>query len=171
MKEFYDLFITHFTKYPKMLPNDFFKLIYQNSHGPHHLDSLKLTENFIKELNSITNPPKYQFEDIGNNYTRVYLNPYWNEHQRNLILDAFIKSNLDYQPNVALLYKELELLKNMIDMNIISINKQLFENELNNYLFNGIKQISHSILYKQQYDPHYILINNIYLNQIKKSFV
>ena len=52
-KEFYDLFITHFTKYPKMLPNDFFKLIYQNSHGPHHLDSLKLTENFIKELNEI----------------------------------------------------------------------------------------------------------------------
>ena len=167
MNNFKDLFIKHFTKYPKMLPNDFFKLIYQNSHGPHHLDSNKLTTNFINELNSVTKPPKYQFEDIGNNYTRVYLNPYWTKQQRDLVLDAFIKSNLDYQPNIKLFYQEIDLLKEMVDSNTISIEKQLFTNELNSYLLNGIKPISHSMLYKQEYDPHYVLINNIYLMQIK----
>ena len=161
------IFKEHFRKYPLMLPNDFFKLIYQNSHGPHHLDSETLTSNFLNELSSLKTSPKYYFEYIGNNYTRVYLSPNWTVKEKNLILDAFIKSNLDYRPNTKLLYDELMLLQEMVNLNEIAIDHDLFNKSLDNYLSNGIKAISHSTIYKQEYNPHYVVINNLYLEPIK----
>lgn len=164
------IFLEQFNKYPLMLPNDFFKLIYQNSHGPHHLNPDNIKINFNNELNNLTEPPKYQLEDIGNNYTRVYLNPLWNTDERLLVLDAFIKSNLDYKPNSSLLYEEIELLKELVISNTININKELFFTELDSYLNKGPRAISHSINYKQAYNPHYVVIHNTYLHPIKNIF-
>ncbi len=165
-----NIFIDHFRKYPAMLPNDFFKLIFQNSHGPHHINQNNIKTNFINELNSLTKPPKYNYEDIGNNYTRVYLNPLWTDNEKELVLNAFIKSNLDYNPNVSLLYEELSLLKELVKSKEIPLNFKLFEEELENYIYNGPKAISHSLLYKQEYDPHYVVINNLYLKDIQSIF-
>ena len=165
-----EIFLEHFIKYPLMLPNDFFKLIYQNSHGPHHLNQNNITMNFYNELSILVSPPKYQLENIGNNYTRVYLNPLWNTNDRESVLDAFIKSNMDYKPNMSLLYEELDLLKELVMSNKININTEQFLNELDNYLTKGPHAVSHTNNYKNSYDPHYVVIHNNYLNPIRKLF-
>ena len=161
-----NIFIDHFRKYPKMLPSDFFKLIYQNSHGPHHLDKNKIKDNFIKEINSLTKIPKDQYEYIGNNYIRIYLNPLWDNNEKEQILNAFIKSNLDYNPDPLLLYKELEILNDLIVSKKINLNIQVFQKEMNEYIINGPKAISHSTIYKENYDPHYVVINSLYFKNI-----
>ena len=149
-----------------MMPNDFFKLIYQNSHGPHHLNSTNIVNNFQKEITSISLTPKYKYEFIGNDYYRIYLNPTWNDDTKNQVLNAFIKSNLDYQPNINLFEYELSLLNELIKNNIISIDFKLFTNCLNTYKDNNYGPISHSLEYKNHYDPHYVLIHKTFLNDI-----
>ena len=167
MNEYINIFISHFSKYPKMLPNDFFKLIYQNSHGPNHLNQVLIKANFTNELKSLTKPPKEQFEDIGNNYTRVYLNPKWDSTIQEAVLQAFVNSNIDYNPNSSLLFKELELLKKLILNNSINLEIESFLNDYDSYINNGPKAVSHSSQYKQNYDPHYVVIHNKYLNSVR----
>ena len=165
-----EIFLEHFIKYPLMLPNDFFKLIYQNSHGPHHLNLNNITINFHKELSILVNPPKYQLENIGNDYTRVYLNPLWNTNDRESVLDAFIKSNIDYRPNISLLYEELDLLKELVMSNIININIDQFLNELDNYLTKGPHAVSHTNDYKNSYHFLHIVLHIVLQHPIIHIF-
>lgn len=164
MKEYTNIFISHFLKYPNMLPDDFFKLIYQNSHGPHHLNIEFLESNFINELNMLNDEPKIKQEYIGNEYTRIYLNPKWTDLEKQSILNAFIKSNQDYNPNPLLLQKELECLKALVLNKMINFDISTFLEVLEKFRENP-KPLSHSKIYKDSYNPHYVVIHNKYLQQ------
>jgi hypothetical protein len=149
-----------------MLPNDFFKLIYQNSHGPHHLNTEKLRTNFELELNSLSISPDTILEYIGNNYYRIYLNPNWSFEIKELVFKAFKESNIDYEPNEDLFFRELDLLFEMINKKDISIDFNSYLNELKSYKENGFGMISHTKQYKEYYQPHYVVIKEKYLNEL-----
>ena len=166
MKQYNKIFIEHYSKYPLMLPRDFFKLIYQNSHGPHHLNQETLRLNYYNELEHIKKEPIIKYEEIGNDYYRVYLNPNWDNNIKLLVFNAFLESNLNYQPNRKLLEDELILLENMIKDKVINIDYNLFVNSLIEYRNMGYGALSHSNQYKLNYDPHYVVIYGKFLKSI-----
>lgn len=159
--ELINIIKTHLEKYPKMELEDFLKLIFQNSHGPKHLDILKVKENFRKELQDATLKKNY-VEYIGNDYYRVYFNKLWDEDTINKVLDAFIKSNQNSQVFEQLFNDEIDDLIELINLKKVSLSSNDIT-LIRNYQEKDNHMISHSLLYKQLYNPHYILIHKNYL--------
>lgn len=74
-----DVLADHFRKYPRMLPQDAVKLLYQAEFGPEHLirDGMKSLSMIEAEMASLTEPLPGEslYEPIGNGLCRWNLRP------------------------------------------------------------------------------------------------
>ena len=146
----------HLKKYPLMGIEDIIKLHLQAILGPAHLlpSKDKIKENFIKEYNEIKDL-NYHYElleDVSETYTRVYLKPYFElMGSFDKLVDVFfysIDKNLYIKG-----YKEV--IKSLINEE----NKEF----ISRYLESDSVLISHSLKYKENYHPHYIVVKSIYV--------
>lgn len=142
-------------KYPLMQIEDIIKLYLQGILGPAHLvkDSTLIEKRLLNEYEEIKDID-YSYdmiEEISDEYIRVYLKPYFEKYKsfRHLCL-AFIKSALEPI--------NIEEYKNVIKTLINDENKQF----INDYLNSDSILISHSKIYKENYHPHYLVINKKY---------
>lgn len=153
----------HLKKYPLMQIEDKIKLIMQSILGPSHLinDKEKVRTRIINEYNEIKDLD-YQYdlvEPISDKYVRIYLKPYYERfHSFDELIDVFFKScdninDLYYLEKELLILKETECLENKI--------------AIDGYFYSGDILISHSKVYKENYHPHYLVINKKYLNILK----
>ena len=147
----------HLEKYPKMQLEDILKLYLQGILGPAHL--VPSYENCLKRINKeyeeIIADNHEMIEFISDDYMRVYLFPYFKKfHNFDNLVRLFVESS-KIKGDVELFKKEIRLLMN-------EENKKEIEEYLNgdNYL------ISHSLIYKKEYDPHYLVVHRKYLNQL-----
>lgn len=150
----------HLNKYPKMQIQDVIKLYLQGILGPAHLISDKdvITKRINDEYLLIENEQlnDEMIEKISDEFIRVYIKPYYLKYKSfDNLVSAFIKSS-KVKVDVDLFIKEINKLKD-------EENKEFIETYLNskNYL------ISHSKIYKENYNPHYVVIH---LNYKKEAF-
>ena len=149
----------HLKKYPLMETTDIIKLHLQGLLGPGHLvldrnrvlNSLKNEYEIAKEIN-------YSYdliEKISDMYVRVYIVPYFNKFGNfDKLADAFVKSSQNKY--------DIEKYKEEIRKLITKEN----EKEIEEYLSLPSVLISHSSTYKENYFPHYLVINMEYLDEI-----
>lgn len=150
---------SHLKKYPLMQIQDILKLLMQGMMGPTHLiqDVNKLKDNLLNEYNQCKdNNINYDLiEEISDEYIRVYIKPYYIKYNNfDKLVDLFIKScNLSYSLDE---YKK-EVIKLINDDNKEFISQ---------YLNGNSYVISHSLIYKENYQPHYLLISKKFKGDI-----
>ena len=152
----------HLKKYPLMQIEDILKLYLQGILGPaHHVDSYeKCLIRVLNEYKNITNNQYEEIEEnISDNYVRIYLYPYFKkEGSFNALIKAFILSSQEVV-DINIFIKEVKKLINDDNRDFI-----------NQYLNGGDYLISHSKIYKDNYDPHYLVINRKYLKSIYNKY-
>lgn len=145
----------HLKKYPLMQIEDIIKLHLQGILGPTHLiqDFDRLKKGLISEYESIKDST-YQYEmyeEISDDYIRVNLKPYYEKyHSFDGLIEGF-KLSLNTNVDINHYIEEIKKLKNKDNEKFI--DKYL---ESKNYI------MSHSSIYKENYFPHYLIINKKY---------
>lgn len=150
----------HLQKYPLMQIEDKIKLVMQATLGPTHLinDKEKVKARILEEYNQIkTLDYKYDLvEHISDKFVRIYLKPYYEKFNSfDNLVEAFYKScdNIN-----DLYYLEKALLK----LREVETNEN--KHAIDDYFYSGDILISHSKVYKENYHPHYLVINKKYLS-------
>ncbi len=149
----------HLKKYPLMETTDIIKLHLQGLLGPGHLvlDRNRVLNNLKNEY-EISKDINYSYdliEKISDVYVRVYIVPYFNKFGNfDKLADAFVKSSQNKY--------DIEKYKEEIRKLITKEN----EKEIEEYLSLPSVLISHSSTYKENYFPHYLVINMEYLDEI-----
>lgn len=149
----------HLKKYPLMETTDIIKLHLQGLLGPGHLvlDRNRVLNNLKNEY-EIAKDINYSYdliEKISDVYVRVYIVPYFNKFGNfDKLADAFVKSSQNKY--------DIEKYKEEIRKLITKEN----EKEIEEYLSLPSVLISHSSTYKENYFPHYLVINMEYLDEI-----
>lgn len=163
---------TNVKKYPKMQPQDAVKLIYQHVFGNGHmvsdressLDFLKKEYETIKfshmgeDLSGIS-----LAEDIGNWYSRINLLAIEDEELLQTVNDAFVASVSLTEGNQEYFLSRLYFLKELAAYGIFSFDEKDMEMFLADYEKKGYPVVSHSITYKEFYDPAYRVIDSRYI--------
>ncbi len=161
-KELEIIILKHKEKYPLMQIEDFIKLIYQNEFGGGHLitnknDSLKF---LIEEFNNIKDySESLKIEEIGNNIIRV---PLTLIPKLGLSLkefnDVFVESCNKIVGNNNNYIEKLKILQNMTKYHTFNFSSDELNIFIENHIKLGCPMISHSLLYKEAYNPSYRII-------------
>ena len=141
---------------------DVLKLYLQGIMGPaHNINSYeKCLKRTIEEYNNIENKkePKEIEEIISDKYVRIHLCPYYKKERNfELLVKYFIESSRD-KNDLNEFFSEVKTLIN-------NENKKVIED----YLSRDDYLISHSQIYKENYHPHYLVINRKYIKNIYKN--
>lgn len=140
----------HKNKYPKLEKQDIIKLIFQSSLGPSHFISNKdkVKDYLNKELLEEKNNEENLYEYISTNYVRMNIFPYKHYFKEtDTLIDMFIESANNANYNKDILKENL--------LNYLTLD------DLKNYDYQAV---SHSKTYKDNYKPHYRLINSIFID-------
>ena len=135
----------HLEKYPLMQIEDKIKLLMQSIMGPGHLvnDKEKILCRLNREYNEIKDIiyPYNMIEEIGNDFARVYLKPFYEQNQSfDKLVDLFMLSCNQIKDVKYLRSELLELRKTQNE------HDKKFIDE---YLESGNILISHSEIYKK----------------------
>lgn len=149
----------HIKKYPKMQIEDKIKLLMQAYLGPGHLvnDYDIVLQRVSTEVENIINQEitTEMIEDISDIYVRVHLLPYYKKYKSfDKLIKAFVDSSNDTK-NISQFLEELEELKKTLNDKDVLFLESYIKNK--NYL------ISHSEIYRNTYNPHYLVVNKNYL--------
>ena len=145
----------HLQKYPKMQIQDIIKLHLQGMLGPSHLinDVERLKQNLHREYEQIKDSTYVyeMYEEISDDFIRVNLKPYYEKYKSfDLLIEGFKLSNnldVDYESFI----QEITNLKDVENAEFID-----------EYLKKGNYLMSHSSIYKENYFPHYLIVNKKY---------
>lgn len=140
----------HKNKYPKLEKQDIIKLIFQSSLGPSHFVSNKdkVKDYLNKELLEEKNNEENLYEYISTNYVRMNIFPYKHYFKEtDTLIDMFIESANKANYNKDILKENL--------LNYLTLD------DLKNYDYQAV---SHSKTYKDNYKPHYRLINSRFID-------
>lgn len=157
MNSFIETLKNHLKKYPLMQDEDIYKLAYQFYYGPAH---------FIKDKNSayqylLDEAKEYSveeiiFEEVGDYYRCYLINDL--EYLSSLFEAFYLSAKEKEQP-----------LDGFIDiLNEICAYRPSFSSFVNKMKEVNYPAISHSQIYRNNYHPHYRLINKKYAHLIKR---
>lgn len=161
--KFIDLIKQHQKNYPLMTIQDHIKLAYQCAYGPYHMHA-----DFDRILSYLKEEAKNDHQKVEyliNGYARFY---YDKNTDLELLARLFIKS-MQKSNNDDLFLSYLD-----------DIRYYFNTNETIDYLKDGIRAISHSDIYRLNYQPHYRLIKKDYasyydvikaINDLKKDHI
>lgn len=145
-----------------MQPADAVKLIYQNEFGGGHLiqDEIACMNYLLWEHAAVTkNENAELFESIGNGLVRVNLSAVKHE-QLEYLGHTFIRGAAQHKGSVNNFYRKLEILKILTAEGLFSFGAEELQKYLTAYLAEGCRAVSHSAVYRQQYQPSYRVIRH-----------
>lgn len=155
MEELVSILNAHHNLYPKMQFDDVYKLIYQHCYGPKHMCmSYEDIYNSIKEESLQSLSTESEILDIGNGFIRVSICK--DEESVKRIADLFFKSIQFSNEEISFEKVLISFKKDICD--IFNFDEVDFTSKLNSYREQGFPIISHSDIYKENYDPHYRVI-------------
>lgn len=163
--EIIELILNNYTLYPLMETIDYFKLLYQNEFGAHHLEvTYDKCYNYIKqEVIKNSSNENYQNElkiiDIGNGYLRFPLMVIKNDEEKiSIITDAFYKTTKISEGNLNNFKIKINYLTELVNKQIIPLNIKKYQETLNEYEQLNYPAVSHSDIYRNNYYPSYRVI-------------
>ena len=149
----------HLKRYPLMQLEDILKLYFQGILGPGHLVkeysfALQRVEQEYQQIKD----EKYEhplIEEISDEYVRIYLLPYRQNHGDFSKLVKAFKESAKEPIDLSNFLQKVRELREIYD-----------KKKIDEYLESGEYLISHSAIYKTNYHPHYLVIHKKYLPQI-----
>ena len=160
--EIVDVLKKHLKMYPLMQEQDIYKLVHQSFFGPaHYISDVAWANKYIKTETEETDNKEPEILYIGGGYYRYQLMK--DEQYLNTLCDAFIESANNIVENKDG-FRELLMLayRHIPDKEIKEKFKALI-NELANFDYPAI---SHSLIYRQNYHPHYRIVHEKYKDKI-----
>lgn len=138
----------HKTRYPLMTIQDYQKLIYQLTFGPDH--AIKNEQETLlmlqQEINQTRQHREHRFENIGDQYVRYILHKD-DELPINILHKMFLYSAKISSPPTEEVYQtNMKILQSFV-------NSDILDSKIITSPF------SHSMIYKQQYHPHYRVLD------------
>ena len=163
MDEIISILKSHKELFPLMQFDDVYKLIYQHCYGPKHMSMSKSDAfNSIKKEASVCKNMNYETIDIGNGFIRVSIVD--DDSFIDKLCDAFINSinNNGATKNIehVLTYNK-EFICKLFCFDILD-----YELKINSLKEKDFPPMSHSEIYKNNYFPHYRVINRKFLKGI-----
>ncbi|MCD6204811.1 MAG: hypothetical protein J7L22_04025 [Candidatus Marinimicrobia bacterium] len=159
-----DVINDHLQMYPKMLPDDIYKLVYQGMLGPGHLGTERLRiENYLKqELSSVEPDADADLEEVispDSLYIRINLKKMKAMGlSEEMLVNAIIRSVKKAPHTKSEFIRTWRKLVQMVESDKIRIDKQNFS-EFNTYIIeNNYPVVHHSEIYKQTYTPSYRVV-------------
>lgn len=150
--------INHYNRYPQMQVQDYIKMIFQNNFGSDHLcvNPDIVHDMLTKEWKRISPEDSELFTDIGNGFCRINLAPakYKNIHPE-LIEKIFFFSSNGQTKNMEHFYIDISELKSLCNENLIPVKAQEIDNFIIEWENNGRKAVSHSSIFRENYNPSY----------------
>ena len=163
-------------RYPASQLQDVFKFFYQSILGPGHLiasyrDALELLKAECQDLRFIfTTLEEPLTEELGNDTIRVNLRPYaYKKYPLEVLAQTFYDSQPLYSTNPQDLLEALE--ENRVSISILfeRYSDQEFESLLLTLKEFGCKPFSHSLNYRNNYQPHYRIVKkSVFLKHLGK---
>lgn len=171
-----EVVLNHYKKYPLMQIKDFIKLFYQNSFGPLHMSANAGVDDLAKyiedELEYLIEPSlSNQVESIGNDYYRLDLHMVKDavvtvKDLADMFYQSILSSPSMEDDDIDLFTKQLEMLRYLVLENQIALNIDDVDEYIDTYLYEGIRPLHHSQVYKDNYHPHYRVIQKKYMTEI-----
>ena len=161
MEEILVILKKHLEKYPKMTPQDCFKLIYQNELGPGHMveDEKTSLERLKKEWDEIEADENEQLiVPLGNHLCRINLKKAKCLYTPEEINDIFVRTANIHRGRMGEFMHNMKLLKHHLDELPVSFTYDEFLEFREMYRGRGYPPLHHSPLYRETYDPHYRVV-------------
>ncbi len=161
MNDLIDILRFHQKHYPLMQPQDVFKLVYQNEFGGGHLiaDDKQSLAWIKKEYASINHQDEELLTPIGNQIVRVSLHAYKGSLEE--LNELFVRSSHMITGNKEQFLAKIKQIKTWIEEdNIFTFSKEEFNKFYNEYIHLDCPLVSHSKIYKENYNPSYRVISN-----------
>ena len=152
---------SHFARYPKMVPQDAVKLLYQSAFGPGHLiRDEQMARTRLEEEFSVT--PAHDgplLEDIGGGYARLHLGA---AKAQNLpleeILSRFLTAAAAPCPGKTAFEQGLALLEVLTAQGDAPFDSAALAAYLTQYRGAGCPMVSHSPGFREAYHPAYRVV-------------
>ncbi len=161
MEEILEVLKDHLQKYPKMTPQDCFKLIYQNELGPEHMiqSSEESLAKLLEEWNSIEADPDAELiEPIGNHLCRINLKKAKCLYTPEAVNDIFVRTANIHRGRMGEFMHNMKLLKHSLEALPVSFSYDEFLEFQEMYRGRGYPALHHSPVFREAYDPHYRVV-------------
>lgn len=151
-------------KYPKLQPRDLFKYLYQSAFGCEHMvSSLDNAVNYIKaEFARIQPKDEPVIEELLGNYCRVPLSLINKGVSPEKIGELFFLSAQKEPKGLESLLRYLEIVKELVNENLLPFSKTEFEEALLQWQNNNYQSLHHSDIYREEYLPSYRVVAKKY---------
>lgn len=169
--EFKETLLTHARLYPKTQPVDAVKLAYQAVFGPEHMISEPgaVLERLKSEYSAVTHTSPFRTEVLGR-FSRVYIDSELSESGLSLIGKMFISSASSPKGDTEEFRKALDIIAALAREGRLPFSADEFGNFRAEYEKNGVRAVSHSDIYRNEYKPAYRLIDTKYIRLIPLIF-
>lgn len=163
-----ELILKQSEKYPRMRPEDYVKLLYQNEFGCSHLlpDLPRSVGALQREFDSLPDVGESQFrsEPIGNGLCRVFFGRGPQGGELLPLLSLFLLATArTYDGDEARFRKKLKLLESLAGQGLLPVGGEEVKAYVEQYILSGEKMVGHSREFMESYHPHYRVIKRSYV--------
>lgn len=170
LDDFKNILSEHFTKYPKMQIQDMVKLIYQNEFGGGHFisDEKEGLQRLLAEL-SYTDQKSFLlhhtdlFTEIGNGLCRIdIIKGNSMGLESSTMNQFFVNTANDFKGSIEEFEAKLDMLRDCCRDGFLPYTEKELEVHLNDYKQKGYPAVSHSEIYRINYQPAYRIVKEEY---------
>lgn len=166
MEELKQILLTHYSCYPKMGMEDAVKLIYQNEFGCGHFVTDESTSlvRLTEEVSKITAklPKESLFEEIGNGFSRLNLGALVEGLPLTTVNRFFVNTSRLNLGTKEGFEAKLQLLGELCAQGLLPFDQVDLGSYLQEYEAQGYPPVSHSKVYRGEYNPSYWVVSSQY---------
>lgn len=154
----------HLARYPRMGPQDVYKLVFQSAMGSRHaaLDSAMAAAWLAREIATLApGPPEPVIDTISpdDGIVRVNLRPYLAAGgSPDALLDAFVRTAREYDGSPARLRRELAAVERLAGEGAIPLSPSALRRYFQRMRAQGYPAVDHSPAYEEAYHPAYRVV-------------
>ena len=159
-----EVVLEHVNTYPKLQPQDIFKLLFQSAFGCEHLvSSFETALKYINaEYSNICKTEKAKIEKLDGGYKRVYLSCLNQGLRAETLAKLFCLSAKTEPEGRAFLEEKLQGVNQLLAENKLPFDENLYTKSLKTWREAGYPAVHHSQVFRDEYKPAYRVITDLY---------
>ncbi len=180
MNSIKNILLSHASLYPKMLPADAVKLIYQATFGGGHmvLDEASVIARTKNEYDQMGHKSRHLKCEVLGEASRIYIDSPMSDSQIEIIAKIFINSARGFSKGYTeadghtreLFEARLRVLESLCREGAFAFTHTELEAYLEEYRKSGYPAVSHSDVYRKNYTPAYRVIDSRYVRLLPVIF-
>lgn len=172
MKDFKEITLTHFRKYPLMRPDDLYKLVFQAAMGPGHaVKDIKSVIDWmnqeVKDLDDYDDHDMIEEIDPDSVLVRVNLRPFLkNSGNTDKLCEAFMNTANSFPKQPEKIIKYWNDILDLAESEKILINKNELDQFFEEMKSKELPAAHHSDIYRTNYKPAYRVVSREFIDLI-----